>query len=284
MATEFPRFGLLPAELRLRIWHYAIRGSWTCITLERTRDNQDITVGTHPLKAIAHTCLEARQVLTEAHTYIEGIGWLNFSQTLYIMQNIPKGSVYWSRDYPYQQPPVGQVQHHHKLFDHIQHIVLTPNSRQELMVGLLGWLREIEPPLKSIICVQPWPLPDDREAYDSDRDWIGVEETWDPTFTNSPTELDLSTLKRAIEHGEETGDYRLAHGLSTDEYRARVGQLADRLPRSRPFGRRPGRNGYWVASVELGDLRALVQNFDSSPNLYLQTVGHIRGSSLGKNV
>lgn len=77
-----------------------------------------------------------------------------------------------------------------------------------------------------------------------------MEDTWDPTFTNSPTELDLSTLNRAIEHGEETGDYRLAHGLSADEYRARVGQLADRLPQSRPFGRRAGHNGYWVASVE----------------------------------
>jgi hypothetical protein len=79
--------------------------------------------------------------------------------------------------------------------------------------------------------------------------------------------------------GEETGDFRLAHGLSADEYMASVvpDQLADRLPGSQPFGHRAGDNEYLVASIEGGFLSPLVLKIDSSPNLLLQTVGHTRG-------
>lgn len=116
--------------------------------------------------------------------------------------------------------------------------MVTPNSRAAIQVQLIGWLLETEPPLRSIIVVEPWPLPDERETYDENLDWMRVVDNWDPTFAESPTELDLSTLTSAIDRGEREGDYRLAYGLSADEYLARVDKLTDRLLReSPPFGR-----------------------------------------------
>lgn len=93
---------------------------------------------------------------------------------------------------------IGRVQHHHKLFDHIQHILVTPDSWAAIQIQLIGWLLETEPPLRSIIIVEPWPPPDARETYDENLDWIGVTDNWHPTFAESPTELDFSTLTSAL--------------------------------------------------------------------------------------
>ena len=110
----------------------------------------------------------------------------------------------------------------------------------------------------------------------------------DLTFAESPTELDLSTLTRAIDRGErEPCDYRLAYGLSAgaDEYLARVDKLTDRLPRESPlFGRRAGDNWYWVVRTESWSTMSFVRCFSSKPNLYLQTIDQIRGSSSGEDV
>ena len=57
---DLPPFSLLSAELRLRIREFAIKTSWTSITLEHIQDNQDRTVGTHPLTAISQTWLASR--------------------------------------------------------------------------------------------------------------------------------------------------------------------------------------------------------------------------------
>lgn len=78
------------------------------------------------------------------------------------------------RDIPYKSLSlILKAQHYNQLFDHTQHIVVTPNAR---LVCLLGSLIEITPPLRSIIVVQLWPLPDERETYNPDLLWVKPSE------------------------------------------------------------------------------------------------------------
>lgn len=90
----------------------------------------------------------------------------------------------------------------------------------------------------------------------------------------------MSTLVSAVERGEKKGDYRLAHGLSIDEYDARLNKVVERLPESLPGGRG---NGCWLMSMTLMHVKPLVRSIPPVPELYLQTAEQIHASSSDKD-
>ena len=124
----------------------------------------------------------------------------------------------------------------------------------------------------------PWFLPEDTEVYDSVRDWIAPYEDWGEVFARSPAELDLAVLVDAIERGERGGEPRLAHGLSVEEYRARLDKAVRWLPEPLPGGLRLVDNVYWRTRNMLAKVEGMLQGFDKLPRLYLQSVEQLRNS------
>jgi hypothetical protein len=267
MATEFPLFSSLPPELRLHIWRLALTTFWSCTTRERIRYQQDATIGTHPIKSISQSCTEARQILTHTFTEIDRLGWFNFPRHLLFIRRLDPGGPGRAR----------RVEARRSLSHHVQHIVVNAHGKVQ-MDSILEYLSKASPNLKSVVVVGPWFLPEDTDVYDSVRDWIAPYEDWGEVFSDSPTESDLNILTNAIERGEGDGDCRLAHGLSVEEYKARLDKAVRRLPDLLPDGLRPIDNVYWRTRRMLNKVESILQKYSTPPKLYLQTVEQMRVS------
>lgn len=261
MAKDFPLFPSLPPELRLHIWRLALTSSWSCTVAKRAPQTRQIkTVGTHPHIPISQACAESYHALTRTHTYIEQLGWFHFPQHLLFMDYLR----------------IGPVPLRLQLFNHLQHLVLNPGSR-DLLYEMLKLLATLPTALRSVVIVAPWFLPEERDTYDANLDWIAPYENWDCVILKLPTGVNLATLVGGIERGEEDDHVSdLAHGLSVGEYRARLNKAIGRLPDPLPDGLRLVDNVYWRTSRMLSKVESLVQEIPTTPKLYLQTVEQIR--------
>lgn len=146
------------------------------------------------------------------------------------------------------------------------------------MYSVLEYLGKASPGLRSVVVVGPWFLPEDTDLYDEKRDWIAPYEEWGEAFSISPTEVDLDVLVNAIEAGERGGECRLAHGLSVEEYRARLDKAVQRLPDPLPNGLRYIDNLYWRTGRMLNTVVSILKMYSTPPRLYLQTVEQMRTS------
>jgi hypothetical protein len=146
------------------------------------------------------------------------------------------------------------------------------------MYSVLEYLGQSSPNLRSVVVVGPWFLPEDTDVYDSVRDWKAPYEDWGEVFSDSPMEVDLDILINAIERGECGGDFCLAHGLSVDEYKARLDTAVRRLPDPLPDGLLPIDNLYWRTRMMLNTVESILQKYSTPPKLYLQTVEQMRAS------
>ncbi|OOQ88844.1 hypothetical protein PEBR_11696 [Penicillium brasilianum] len=267
MATDFPLFPSLPPELRLHIWRLALTSSWSCTTRKCIRYQQDATIGAHPHNSISQSCTEARQVLTQTLTKIDRLGWFNFPRHLLFLQRLGAGGL--GRRCP--------VEARRALSRNVQHIVVNAHGKLQ-MYSILEYLHKASPKLKSVVVVGPWFLPEDTDVYDSVRDWIAPYEDWGQVFLDSPMQVDLDVLTKAIERGEGDGDCRLAHGLSVEQYKARLDKAVRRLPHPLPDGLRPIDNVYWRTRRMLDKVESILQKYSTPPRLYLQTAEQMRVS------
>lgn len=272
MTTDFPLFSSLPAELRFRIWRFALTSSWSCTVFKnvgqnKSRNNLFKSVGIHPHVPISQTCTESHHVLTATYSYIERLGWFYFPRHLLFIRDFSQG------------PGPRRLQSRYALFNHVQHIVLNPSSRQ-LLYETVEYLAKVTTALRSIVLVGPWFLPDDRDTYDPGLDWMAPYEDWGAVIERSPADLDLATLLEALERGgDDDRTCGLPHGLSLDEYKARLDNAVRRLPDPLPDGLQPIDNLYWRTSYMLNKVVSIVQTIPAAPKLYLQKVEQIRPSS-----
>lgn len=265
MAKDFPLFPSLPPELRFHIWRLALTSPWSCTVAKRTRRTSQIkTLGTHPHIPISQACAESHHTLTKTHTYIERLGWFHFPRYLLFMQHLR------------MDPGHHRLQGRYRLFDHVQHLVLNPSSR-ELLYETLELLTTLGTVLRSVVIVAPWFLPDERDTYDANLDWIAPYENWSCVISKFPAGVDLATLVGGIERGAEDDCVSdLAHGLSLGEYRTRLDKAVGRLPDPLPDGLRLVDNVYWRTSRMLSKVESYVREIPTTPKLYLQTVEQIR--------
>lgn len=266
MATDFPSFSSLPTELRLHIWRLALTTSWSCTSLKRLRKHQYKTVGTHLHKAVSQSCSEARDVLAKTHTFIEGMGWFNFSQHIIFLRD--ESDDLWGAG------PQHRVQSCYALFDHVQHIVVSASESQQMAV-MLNDLSIISKALKTIVIIAPWLLPK-RDTYDGVLDWLPPGAYWGSAWSNSPTEVNLTKLVKALERGGKDGNQCLAHGLSLHEYESCLDKYIQRLPNPLSNCHQPDTNVYYQTRCMLGLVYSLMGKFVRVPKLYLQTVKGIR--------
>ncbi|KAM4057690.1 hypothetical protein HRG_009317 [Hirsutella rhossiliensis] len=252
MDCTFPLFPRFPLEIRQQIWRTALAQYWSFTKLKRAGGGGVKLVG-EVHRNVGQSCREARAAMQTTHAETRALGWVDFGR-----------HVFFFRDAKFDRGLMTALEHDgdDEILPLVQHVVVNPRDWSRLW-ETIDVIKSRCASLRTLVVVAPWFDPADMPASHSALSYAPYED-WGQVYDKTPTEMQLSPLRDAIERGAA------ANSARNDEYRAKLDEAAAQVTDDdnveafeHVFGR---------TRLALQKLEQAVQEFPSTkPRLYLRT-------------